>query len=454
LRSRRVERFSFEERLRAILDDETLYMVRGPDPEDVGAPRKDPFWVWNLYNSLVSTERSAREVERELRRPANWAIVEDAALDRFPDEPDMWPESPMRRHRYEYLRDKISQDAEALVTYRDSCEQAAAAMAVEAGLLSGDHGSLTDPDTRDCIYADGKVVRALYNPPKPDPVTGEIRPSREPDAKMHHTGDGRQPYGTKFVFLFARGTHPGTRFVLSVDEAEHDEVGTALEMVDRLRPQIPGAKNFIYDGALRGTHIDRLMTGLGLGTISPMYPAAGSKKSGKQRQHKRIPIPNATINANGKENQIIAVDGAPAIMRRNVDGEEVPEFLTLRQVRKQPRADGTFRWSGEYFLPGRHGTDVVLIRFDQTDEDRKRNFNRAENLRAFPPSSAQYKKVYGRRSDAESSNRLLEDSLWLNRAHCLGARQQLVTMIGFQRATNAVAFARYRARQAAPELAA
>jgi hypothetical protein len=77
------------------------------------------------------------------------------------------------------------------------------------------------------------------------------------------------------------------------------------------------------------------------------------------------------------------------------------------------------------------------------DED----FNRAENIRQIPPGDPDYDRLMGRRSDAEASNRVVDDHLYLRRARSLGARRQLFDLIAHAFAQNAVA--RYRHRMAA-----
>ena len=54
------------------------------------------------------------------------------------------------------------------------------------------------------------------------------------------------------------------------------------------------------------------------------------------------------------------------------------------------------------------------------------------------------------RPDAESINRGVEDSLYMNRASAKGRRRQLVDLYGYARVVNAVTLARCRARDRAP----
>jgi len=106
---------------------------------------------------------------------------------------------------------------------------------------------------------------------------------------------------------------------------------------------------------------------------------------------------------------------------------------------------GTYRWYNELQLPnGRK----ITVRLDTTDEDRKRKFNRSENVRQIAPSDDDFKKIYRRRSDIESINRVLDDTMWLGRAHSLGHARQLVNLLGFALMTNGLAIHLRRKRAA------
>jgi len=57
--------------------------------------------------------------------------------------------------------------------------------------------------------------------------------------------------------------------------------------------------------------------------------------------------------------------------------------------------------------------------------------------------------VYRRRSDIESINRVLDDTMWLGRAHSRGHQRQLVNLLGFALMTNGLAVHLHRKRTAA-----
>ncbi len=107
-------------------------------------------------------------------------------------------------------------------------------------------------------------------------------------------------------------------------------------------------------------------------------------------------------------------------------------------------------------LPERLGGGIVTVRLHNNDEDKQRTFNRAENGRQIPPGDPGYETVYKRRNDAESINGHLDDTLWLRRAHSVGARRQLLNLITYAVGVNAMSMHVHRqglAPPIAPDLA-
>lgn len=87
------------------------------------------------------------------------------------------------------------------------------------------------------------------------------------------------------------------------------------------------------------------------------------------------------------------------------------------------------------------------MRLTGNEEDEHKNLNRAENLRAIPPSDPDFGRLYARRNDAESINRAIEDSLYLGRARSVGHLGQLADPMGFALVVNSLTLARHRARE-------
>ena len=111
------------------------------------------------------------------------------------------------------------------------------------------------------------------------------------------------------------------------------------------------------------------------------------------------------------------------------------------------RLRGLYRWSNDYRLPEHIGEGQITVRFHRNQADRKRKFNRIENVRLIPPSDPDFPRLYRRRNDSESLNRSLEDTLFLGRAHSLGWRRQQVEMLGWAVMVNALTMARHRAAE-------
>ena len=85
------------------------------------------------------------------------------------------------------------------------------------------------------------------------------------------------------------------------------------------------------------------------------------------------------------------------------------------------------------------GSGTVRLRLDQTADDIAAGFNREEHLRAIPPGDPDHDRLYGRRNDTESGNRLLDDSMLRERAHTVGRRRQLLNLITWAAVRNASA---------------
>jgi hypothetical protein len=83
------------------------------------------------------------------------------------------------------------------------------------------------------------------------------------------------------------------------------------------------------------------------------------------------------------------------------------------------------------FAKGFALVDAIGRRDDAANPPRRRSSNRAENLRAIPRSDPDFARLYARRCDAESINRALEDTLYLNRSHSVGHLRQTADLLGF-----------------------
>jgi hypothetical protein len=297
----------------------------------------------------------------------------------------------------------------------------------------------------------GIPTKAKPGDTKVDRETGEIRAVRfEGDAALHYQGDGEAAWGTKFVITAVRSRDVHGRIILDTRHCPEvgGEAATAMKAFRDLAPVAPGTQGVIYDLALRGKHHAELMRDLGWLSINRVQAAEVVKRDGKpvKRVEKIVHIEDKTVD--GRTIRLFARGGAIGIVELNDRGEQT--FTELKRV-KTSRREGKrgFRFYNFYALPG-GGT--VMIRLDTTDEDTARKLNRSENVRAIAPSEPGFKKLYSRRSDAESINRGLDDSMFLGCAHSKGAVRQSVNLLGFSLMVNSLAVHLYRKRrQPSPE---
>jgi hypothetical protein len=460
------------ERLEALVANDALYeladAVPTPDPAAGGRPRMYPVYMWLLYDSLLSVWGSARRVEAELAHPIVWNQLRTLITDKFPDQPDRWlPAKPMRRWHYLYGRTTWLTDPAVFAQLHDIYRLCAIDQARALGLLDPDGpGSWTRPDLARMLYADGKVVTPLFRA-KPDTrilnkATGELRTPRfEADAGLHFEGTGETAWGLKFVLVAVRTTDRHGRIILDTDwvPSPGGEATTALDSISRIATDAPGLQGVIYDGALRGVHHQRLLRDLGLLPINKVTAAVGTgpnrKKTNKERVEKSTFVEQRTITLpDGAEHTVdlFARAGAIGILTLADTGEKL--FTELPRIRTSRKADkiGTYRWYNHHRLPDHLGGGVLVVRLHGNDEDKIRKFNRTENVRAIPPSDPAFRALYARRNDAESINRAFDDTLWLRRAHTLGADRQRLNLLTYALAVNALALHRHRRSSSDPPL--
>ena len=457
------------EKVEAILANPALYELAAaiPEPRKGGRQRDYPAFMILVFNSLLSVWRSGRQVEAELSHPVVWNHMRRIVSERFPNDPSMHlPKRPMRRHHYVYARDRYLTDPKILEQLGALHRQLAAAQAREVGLLDPKgRGSYTHPDLSRVLHADGKVVTPLFKA-KPgefrvDAETGEVLPIRfEADAALHFEGTGEAAWGTKFVMVATRSEIG--RLILDIDRVPDpgSEAKVAVSCFERLAPHVPGAQAIVYDTALRGVHHQKILRELG---IVPVNMVAAAEVFGSRKLKRKIARREKTVHVEDKD--ITLADGTSATLRlfsragaiglmRPTESGEL-QFQPLTRIRTHRIKDGNslFRWYNDYRLPEHLGAGQITVRLHQDDEDRARKFNRTENVRPIPPSDSDFPRLYGRRNDSESLNRSLEDTLFLGRAHSLGASRQQVEMLGWALMVNALTLARHRAAEDIPAAA-
>lgn len=456
------------ERLEALVQNPALYAFADTVPEqcksDGGRPRHYPPYMWVLFDALLSVYGSGRRVEAELAHPVIWNRLQQVIRGRYPDRPHMWlPERPMRRHHYLYGRTTYLTQPASLKQLGQLHREHAAEQARHIGLLDPNGGgSWTHPDLARVMHADGKVITPLFKAKPGDKIinktTGEIRyPRAEADASLHIEGTGEAAWGCKYVIVATRDTHAHSRIILDAAfvPTAGGEAAQAVAMFTQLAPLTPGAQAVIYDGALRGVHHQTLLRDLGLLTVNRVTAHTGVRNKTnktKQRVEKSTYVETKTITtpASQREVQIFAKGGQIGVTEVSDTGEQI--FIPLERIRThraQSKA-GTYRWYNDHQLPPNYGGGVLTIRLHGNDDDKKRRFNRTENVRPIPPADPDFGRLYPRRNDAESINRHLDDTLWLRRAHSVGHHRQTLNLLTYALGINALAMHLHRQRHDPP----
>lgn len=448
------------EKLELVLANEVVWdlgaWLPGREPGTPGAPRQYPEWVWLVFLALIKIGLSARKAEAEIR--THWGTISATGRQRYPDRPDLWaPPRPPRRHHWQYAKIRLRQ-AEILPALIEGFERGSAPQAIEMGIADPNScGSLTHPNPLQCLTGDGKVITPLYrakrNTPIVDKETGEILGYKkaDPTALLHTEGGGHPAYGNKFVMVSGRIPEWHGRMILGLGYCPNTtaEAQVAAEITERIRQSLPGPLVLIYDGALRGIHVRKLLRA-GVLSISPPT-AERAETPDTPRIEKSGFIETRTIN--GREVALYGYGSQIGIAEWDADGKQVFVPLERLQVKKDQNPDGTFRWHGRFRLPESHGGTEIWIRADTTEADlakKPKPVNRSENFRLIPPGDPDYEALYGLRSDSEANNRQLEDTLWINRAHSNGAQAQLLDLLGYALLYNSIAIGLHRLRAGEP----
>jgi len=446
-------RLSQRATVRALLDDDFIWDAAERldalaadqlEGSHGGRPRAYPLVCGVIWDALVSVFGSARQVDVELSCVDSdwWDLIRRAAIKRAGI---LLPVEPMRRHHYRYLRDRyLTSNDTQLAVLTDTFTEHAARLAVEIGLCDPNgSGSLTHPSADRIVAGDGKVLTPRYKTSPNqrgtvDPATGEIRMRRaDPDAGLHAVGGGDQAFGTKYVFLSTRGDARNQRIILAVDHSPAKgpggEAATALAAFDRVLPLLAGTQAVVYDGAFRGTHLHHLITRHGIIPISRVHTAKGGT-------HRDRYLGEVSVNRAGgpASVQIHLRHGAPCVRQIAVDGTITLHPLERSKILRRQDRD-SWRFYAEYRVPTTLGAGTIRLRLDRTTDDEDTGFNREEHLRAIPPADPDHDRLYGRRNDTESGNRLLDDSMLRERAHTVGRRRQLLNLTTWAALRNATA---------------
>ena len=451
---------SIRERIDVLLRDDAKFAaaeVIPPKPAgSVGRSRIYPEFVWTLMPELWAIFPSLTMAVRELRKGGWWRYIRREMKRLHPELPEL-PRKPPTRQAHAYMRDRYLATDAAIERSLEIHTEFAVRQARTAGLLDPEGGgSPTHPEITRSIFGDGKKIEALYGA-KPgtkrvDPETGEVREVRfDPDAAWHVEGGGDRVWGLNFATASVRCDEG--RFMLGAEHVENDEAAMALVLLARIRRYAPGAQSVVWDMALRGEHLQEILTVLGLVPVVQVHAKANPKRGKGRKKGEYVPktadIDDITVVMPDGSKEIVhiaAKDGWACVKTLTDTGD--PHYEPLTCTRIQPhKTKKRHRWYGFYRLPEEYGGIEICLRLDTTREDGRRGLNRTENLRAIPEGSKDFERLWALRPDSESINNSIEEALWKKKASAKGWRRQMVDLLGYERVVNAITLARVRARQ-------
>jgi hypothetical protein len=441
---------SLFERLRAIASDPGIVaaadVIELHDLRNGGRPRH-----YNAFHCLLafvmanSVFQTVRRTETELADPTVWRKLRKQVKKAWPDRRDLWlPKKPIRRHHILHFRDTYLSHDEGVLLLQQKLAENGLALCELIGLGGEKSGrSISQIDLRNCLEADGKVISPASRhtaEPVLDRSTGELRVRRfDPDVKPFKVGGREEKVrGHKQTVLSTRGPGYLQRVVLGIEDAAAGaEPDSVLGVLDRVTRCLHW-NALIYDGALRGTHFNRLLQQFGMIGIAPAIADEVDKHDPTIRTEKQLHLGDALASYGDGATRSIelwAVGGWLCESFIDADGER--QFIPLTQVQRRRIRNKTGGWR----LYGDHRTHdgaTVRIRYHESAEDRQAKRGRMENLRPVAPGSDEYKRLYGRRNDTESANRQREDSLWQGRSNCYTRRRTLLSSLGWAFGQNAV----------------
>ena len=187
----------------------------------------------------------------------------------------------------------------------------------------------------------------------------------------------------------------------------------------RLHPLVPGAQGFIYDTALGGAHHQVLLREMGLMPVNRVAAAVSGSSNPRRAEGRRL---EKSIHVEDREMVLADEPATPSTSTRGgaiglgelTDKGEL-DFVELPGVRthRNQDASGMFPWYNEYVLANLDGGKHLMVRLHGQDVDAARKFNRTENVRSIASSDPAFKRLHARRSDSQSINREVKDTLSL-----------------------------------------
>ena len=434
-------------------------------PTKGGRPRAHAVWIALVFDALICVLGSARKVEAELihtQKPWLARRIEEAAREMFDSDgcdvlrrPDLVTDPRMRRQQYVYYMHRF------ILPRLDEIRQLQREFSVEVAMRAGiatpeTSGGVSHPSPSNVLFADGKVFKSMHKPPRRvvSKETGEVRTRRfDPDAEFVPTGGESDPqiveildgqtmpelhpadgtvagtsndqdsphpapkpkstnwaHGHPFVFTHVRGDGRNMRVILDFERAPRagGEMKHAMAALVRTVHSGLTLDAVAYDAAARGKHRADLYNH-GIQLIAPPVAAA----NGENAENNLGPHTLNHVDGTKTQITIVTVAQLPRLLTHDVNGNPIlhPLTRTKTQVRRNKSRPigqpGAYTWYAQWKTDdGSH----VWIRLSP-DAKTPHDTQRAEHISSIPRGDPDYPAAYGRRNDAESHHRQIDDAM-------------------------------------------
>lgn len=445
-----------------------------PARSPVGRPRAHPPWSVIMFGALARHYRSGARTQNELATPLMWAYLQHAAARaRRLGLPATGLDGPPTWSAWMHARDYYLATDQGLAAVAAVHLDSAVDLAHQLGLASrAGGGSWSHPAKTRTVYGDGTLVTPMYRPPKairqldpdgtvrvsyPDPETGELRttpPRRyDPDALEHH-GKAGPVHATNYVAWHLRGPSYYERVILTIGvvQAPGREADTAVALLgDIHRVLKDDVQAAVYDGAMRGRHLDVIMRRYGYVPIAKVHtdtptvltPTSVRLPTGRAASSYPLGTWEHDVAGRACRHLVAAVNGAACEIGLADTGDPVLRgLLARRQVKRPRRGTGEYHFSVGYEVPCPAEPFLVWISPHNKPPTEPA---RAEHVRIISAADPDGTRIVGIRSDAEGHHSMFKRTLLIDRAMTLGARRGLLDQHAYALMHNALVLHRQRA---------
>ena len=412
------------------LDNKQQRGPRGP-----GRPREHTAFAALLVWILKPHCPSERATIKELKDPANWKRVKDAAAAAWPDHPALpLPEKPISRGQSRRFAQRVLADNPAELENLCSHIRRTGAQAARCvGMLDPKDGSLTKPSTHRAAFSDESFLRSRRrrSPSECVDENGEQIHLFDPDAHNHFTNN-KQDAGTRGYKVYMTGVSNGwcnQRIILDfgirdLDITEGNNLIERVALLQRESPEIrDGLQALTYDRMIKPVHVDGIYD-LGIVPIVGTSLTNKSEPAAVVLHHQKFHCLDGKI----RHENVRLLHTTPTL--DYVDGNGYPAHQPLRRIDTYNRHNsrrGGYRWYNKYEVPdnpnlGNLSGATTTLRINSTSKEREPGppKRRTNALTAYNPTDKCYRPLAGGRENIESIFSEVKTPLINRRARSVG----------------------------------